>query len=131
MGWCNSLGSLRGKRGRIAALILVAYLGLILQPCAMAMGQDPVQHPTSCHDVVSDGDDLLCFSQSSAECAIDDWDVDTRDSRASDLDPPSTPIILTDPTDPGADSLTATYYPLQAPPPGEPALHIRHCVFLK
>lgn len=131
LAWWDDLRPRTGKRRRIATAILVAYIGLVIQPCAMAMGGEPAQHPTSCHDVPNDVDILLCLSEPVAGCGIEDWNVDARDVRVPDLDRSAALVITVVPVYVDTDRPEDSYFLLRAPPSSEPALHIQNCVFLK
>jgi hypothetical protein len=131
LGWCNTLRSSRDRQRRVATAILVAYLGLVIQPCAMAMGHASPQHAASCHELSVDGDHTLCSSQPAAECASAGWNVDGRNSPAPDFDFSVASIVLDRTADLSANRASPAHKLLCAPHSGEPALQIRHCVFLK
>lgn len=127
----DGFNSLRQHGRYVAVLVLLTYASLLLQPCAMAMGSEPTQHPASCHhgsSVVGAGH---CQSQSMAECDNGDWSFDGRVPVAAQFA--------------GQFAVASSEWPAQSerrpdavsmaqkrgPPRGQPALNIRNCVFLK
>lgn len=109
---------------------MLAYVGLLLQPCAMAMGHEFSQGPVSCHDEFTVVSADQCLMQPMAECGSGPPNFDNRDFSAGKADsviagaiPPFSvvPELLA--------GLTSTS--LAGPRTGPPALYIRYCVFLK
>lgn len=122
----------RGRRPhhRIAVFALIAYLGVLLQPCAMAMGHEFKQGRVSCHDELTVVSADQCLMQSMAECGVGPPNVDIRDFSVGKSDalicgaiPPLS--FLPEPL----TGLASTSSP--GPRTGPPALYIRYCVFLK
>lgn len=116
---------------QLVRITLLAYLGLVLQPCVMAMGHAPDEHHDNCHQDSSLLDAETCLSQPALDCASDNPIVDSRDSWHESADAQLVgliPVVSENP--PGANAAEFRYFS-RAPPPGGPALNICHCVFLK
>jgi hypothetical protein len=126
----RSLFTASAKR-RLACTVLLAYLALLLQPCAMAMNHAPDQHNDTCHQEFTLSEDSGCLSQPASDCATDKsvidwqnpWGTDSDVQLVSLLHPVSILAVET--------SSSELRYFSRAPPPGSPALNLRHCVFLK
>jgi len=119
-----------GKR-RLACAVLLGYLAVLLQPCAMAMGHAPAGHHGSCHDDSLHLDGESCLSQPTSECATDDSILDNHDPWSQQFDAQLVSLIPSPRVDCVAGSVAESRYFSRAPPPDGPGLNVRHCVFLK
>jgi hypothetical protein len=111
--------------------MLLTYLALFLQPCAMAMGSSPDQHPDPCHQDAAQTETVACMSQPALDCATDDLINDGRDPWKSLSDAPVSTGVADHLIHLPADLVARSAYFGRAPPPGAPALNIRLCVYLK
>lgn len=127
---CHTLVRLRQRRRLIGMSILLIYVALLIQPCAMAMDHELLQHPASCHEELVTDTGLDCLSQPVAECTAGGLTIDSRDNSTSSHDLPPLSRSLTGFADIVAvDSLPREFL-RRAPPFREPAINLRHCVFL-
>jgi hypothetical protein len=126
--WLNGLR----RRSRLCAGLALAFYALVLvQPCAMALGEVEKPTPSDCHaPQPAPNDEAHCRALSAADCDTGAWRFDTRDASASEpvtaLPPAiSLHVLPTDrsPTNPCTSDTTD-------PPTDGPPLHLRHCVFL-
>lgn len=120
----------RGTR-RVASFVLLVYLGLLLQPCAVAMGHEAAIDHDTCHEVLSDQDDAACLSQPALECSFNALLTDARDSWQADFKAQLVTVIEPAVVDVGPGLVAEFGYFSRAPPSGGPALNVRHCVYLK
>jgi hypothetical protein len=116
---------------RILRATLAVYLGLVLQPCVMAMGHAPQVHHDDCHREAMHLDRGTCLSQPALDCLAGDSIVDARDAAFEALDAQLVTIVpvASDPVARGNE--VASRYFGRAPPYTGPPLNVRLCVFLK
>jgi len=119
-----------GKRLVVCA-ILVSYLALLLQPCAMAMDVGSAQHGEVCHQETTYPEDAGCLSQPVAECANDDVITNDRVSALPDVEQQLVALMPVISGEPALPVVAEWKYFSRAPPIGGPALNILHCVYLK
>jgi len=129
-GFANAL-SPRPRTRRLACVTLLTYLTLLLQPCAMAMGSSPDQHPGNCHGDSAQTEKMACMSQPSLDCAIDDLINDGRDLWKPLADAAYSTGVADLLIHLPANLVSRSAYFGRAPPAGAPPLNIRHCVYLK
>jgi hypothetical protein len=121
----------RPRTRQLVCVMLLTYLALFLQPCAMAMGSSPDQHPDHCHQDAAQTDTVACMSQPALDCATDDLINDGRDPWKSLSDAPFSILVADHLIYLPADLVSRSAYFGRAPPPGAPPLNIRLCVYLK
>ena len=119
-----------GKR-QVVCVILVSYLALLLQPCAMAMDVASAQHGEECHQQSTYPKDVGCLSQPVAECANDDAITNDRVSALPDVEQQLVALMPVISGEPALPFVAEWMYFSRAPPIGGPALNILHCVYLK
>ncbi len=112
-------------------MTLAAYLLLLLQPCAVAMGHEPNRHSDGCQHEASRQDVDACLTQPVADCANDDLVFGGQDTR--NLDPDFQAAVLVLPEQPAsfAPVTAAKRYFSRGPPTGAVPLNVRHCIYLK
>ena len=131
IAWPESLQRIRRRRQALLILVMLAYVGLLLQPCAMAMGEDRTAHPSGCHHQPNDGGaPTHCLSQPAAECSTGAWNVDTCYATSAKFKVYLTPILLPSPAKPEICRTEVWLTLDHGPPPGQPAFNLRNCVFL-
>lgn len=118
-------------RRPIGWAMLLVYAALLLQPCAAAMGHDPVQHSGTCHDDYADPGLDACLSQPAADCATDDSIFGTNDTLRLADEGQAVAVLPVDCNSSGTVFTAAETYFSRAPPSGGVALNVRHCVYLK
>jgi hypothetical protein len=111
--------------------MLLAYLAVLLQPCAMAMGPEPDQHPQNCHQESASTEIVACLSQPALECGTDDLIFDSHDMWKQNSEAQVAMPIPDASVNFLAISVSRLAYFSRAPPAGGPPLNVRHCVFLK
>lgn len=122
---------LRRQSSRVAAIVLVAFAAMLIQPCAMAMQPQPDDHPAGCVGEWQGHEETVCVSQPALDCVSGDWSLDGRDSFKSQFDMlhvgmAGSYVAIADLHD---NRLAGR---LDHPPPrGAPALNLTYCVFLK
>ena len=129
-GTANAV-SPRPRTRRLVCVMLLTYLALFLQPCAMAMGSSPDQHPDHCHQDVAQIETVACMSQPSLDCATDDLINDGRDLWKPLSDASFSTLVADLIVHLPADLVSKSAYFSRAPPSGAPPLNIRLCVYLK
>jgi len=127
----------------ILGVVLVAWLNLALQPCAMAFeaGQDhdcPHCPPTQSHH--DDGHDMATYDSpcatSASDCdVLDDWTNNGRKTEVQLKDIPKDLPSSVAPADPivrvdQRAELTAVCLSMNRPPGASPPLHKLYCVYL-
>lgn len=120
----------RGTR-RVACLMVFTYLAALLQPCAMAMGPNPDQHPQNCHQDSTQAEEVACFSQPALDCVTDYLVADGRDHWNPYFDTPVATLVSAPFVDLPAGLVSRSAYFSRPPPSAAPPLNIRNCVYLK
>ena len=121
----------RPRTRRFACVMLLTYLAVLLQPCAMAMGSILEQHGDFCQRDPAPTETVACMSQPSLDCVTDDLITDGRDQCKPLFDAPIATLVSDLVSDLPADLNARSAYFGRAPPASEPPLTLRHCVFLK
>ena len=119
-----------GKR-QVVCAVLVSYLALLLQPCAMAMDVASAQHGEECYQQSRYPEDGGCLSQPVAECANNDAITNDRVSALPDVEQQLVALMPVLSVEPALSVVAEWKYYSRAPPIGGPALNVLHCVYLK
>ena len=130
----------RTAKGRGFGLLAIAWLNLVLTPCALAIGGEhdcPHSPPAGHHEMAGHAEHMAehpCASMQDACCEIPNASVDMRAGTVKFKDSPEVAVITAPAASELAGQAPAHYVPT-ADPPDPPdklrALHKLFCVYLK